>query len=71
MVMEKNRKKFGTSDVDIELDIVHALVGFHVFSGNQDYFNSFFCKGKIICFKIMTPSSTFLNILNPLEIVGK
>ena len=49
--MEKNRKKFRTSTVDIDLDVVDALIGFHPFSGNYDYISSFFRKGKIICFK--------------------
>ena len=51
MVMEKNRKKFRTSNVDIDLDVVDVLIGFHPFSGNYDYISSFFRKGKIICFK--------------------
>lgn len=42
MVIEKKRKKFGISEVDIESDIVDAVIGFHAFSGNQDYISSFF-----------------------------
>ena len=66
MVIEKKRKKFGISEVDIESDIVDAVIGFHAFSGNQDYISSFFCKGKIICFKTMISISTILNVFETL-----
>ena len=54
----ENRKKFRMSDVDIvnvdiiESDIVDALKGLLLFSGN-DYISSFFRKGKNIYFKTM------------------
>ena len=41
--MQKNRKKFEITDVNIEPDISDLLTGFHVFSRNH---NSFFAKGK-------------------------
>ena len=41
----KNKKKFRISDVDVESDIIDALIGLHVFSRN-DYIISFFRKEK-------------------------
>ena len=46
-------------DVDVESGIVDALIGFHAFSENHNKISSIFCKRKMICLKVMTPSSTF------------
>ena len=73
--MEKNRKTFKISDVDIESDIADAFIGFYAFSGNHDYISSFFREGKINCFKVVTSSLTILNVFKTLgdnwEIVAK
>ena len=59
MVLEKNAERFGISDINIGSDIFDALIALHASSGNHDYISSFFRKTKIICFKTMTPISTF------------
>ena len=44
----KSRKVFRLKDVDIEDDIIDALIGFHAFTGNA-YISSFFRKGRETC----------------------
>lgn len=61
-----NRKKFRISDEDIESDIVDAVVGLYVFSGNE-YLTSFFCEGKNIYLTTMISSSTFLDIFKTIR----
>ena len=47
-----NRKVMQLINIDIEKDLVDALIGFQVFAGN-DYISSFFGKGKGKCWKLI------------------
>ena len=53
-----NRKVMPLSNIDIEEDLVHALMGFHAFAGN-DYISSFFRKGKEKCWKLVEKTKKF------------
>ena len=48
------------SNIDIEKDLVHTLIGFHAFTGN-DYISSFFRKGKEKCWKLVEKTKKFQN----------
>ena len=48
----ENRKVRRLSNIDIEIYLVGALIGFHVFTGN-DYISSFLRKGKEKCWKLV------------------
>lgn len=52
------RKWYPLSKVDLDEDIIDALIGFHAFTGN-DFVSSFFRKGKNTCFKLLSSSSKF------------
>ena len=54
----KNRCQVRLSDIDIDGEIIDSLIGFHSFTGN-DFFSSFFRKGKETCFKTMLRSAKF------------
>lgn len=55
------------SAVDIESDMVDALIGLHAFSGN-DFVSSFFRKGKDATFKLVESSSKFKSTFSRLGI---
>ena len=57
----KSRNVFRLKDVDIEDDIIDALIGFHAFTGN-DYISSFFRKGKETCYKILLANPKFKSV---------
>ena len=52
------RKSYRLSDIELEDEVVEALVGFHAFTGN-DFVSSFFRKGKLLCFQLMLSSSRY------------
>ena len=52
------RKWYPVSKVDLDEDIIDALIGFHAFTGN-DFVSSFLRKGKNTCFKLLSSSSKF------------
>ena len=54
----KQRKIIRLSDIDIDDDLVKAMIGFHSFSGN-DYVSSFFRKGKEKCWKLLEKTRKF------------
>ena len=54
----KSRRTVKLNDVDLDEDVIGALIGFHAFTGN-DYCSSFFRKGKETCFKVMQRKSNF------------
>ena len=53
--------------MDIESDMVDALIGLHAFSGN-DFVSSFFRKGKDATFKLVESSSKFKSTFSRLGI---
>ena len=56
----KNRKGVWLNPIDFDDKIRAALIGFHAFIGN-DYFSSFFKRGKQGCFKVMKQCDEFIN----------
>ena len=56
----ENRKVMRLSNIDIEIDLVDALIGFHAFTGN-DYISSFFRKEKEKCWKLVEKTKKFQN----------
>ena len=56
----ENRKVMRLSNIDIKIDLVDALIGFHVFTGN-DYISSFLRKGKEKCWKLVEKTKKFQN----------
>ena len=54
----KHRTFLRLSDIDMEEDLVDAIVGFHAFTGN-DYVSSFIRKGKEKCWKLLEKSRKF------------
>ena len=60
-----NRKIVRLSSLDIEKDLLDALVGFHAFTGN-DYVSSFFRKGKEKCWKLVEKTKKFQNAFSML-----
>ena len=41
----EDKKNLKLSDIDLEENLIHSLIGFHAITGN-DYVSSFFRKGK-------------------------
>ena len=58
----KNRKGVWLNSMDLDDNIRAALIGFHVFTGN-DYVSSFFKHDKQGCFKVMKQCDKFINAL--------
>ena len=56
----KNRRQVKMSDIDLDTEVINALIGFLSFTGN-DYCSSFFRKGKPTCFKVLLRKSKFQN----------
>ena len=54
----KNRRLIKLKDLDIQEEILDALIGFHAYTGN-DYVSSFFRKGKGTCFQVLDRSNKF------------
>ena len=55
-----NRKVMRLSNIDIEKDLVDALIGFHAFTGNG-CISSFFRKGKENCWKLVNVTECIFN----------
>ena len=61
----KNRKVMDLSSCSLSKDQTKALLGMHVFTGN-DYVSSFLWKGKQVCWKLIKDSAEFLQIFGEL-----
>ena len=65
----KNRKVLRLLDVKLSTYEKEALVGFHVFTGN-DYVSSFFGKGKQKCWKVLKNDSRYINAFKSLGLTS-
>ena len=55
-----SRKILQINNCKLPIDVQSALVGFHLFTGN-DYVSSFFRKGKTMCYSLMTKDKKYLD----------
>ena len=55
-----HRKGVWLSDINMEDRLKKSLIGFHAFTGN-DYYSSFFSKGKWACWKVLAKNNKFIN----------
>ena len=60
-----SRKVYWMEDTVMSEDEINSLISFHALTGN-DYVTSFFCKGKLHCWKVLEKSERFLAAIQRL-----
>ena len=60
-----SRKVYWMEDTVMSEDEINSLISFHALTGN-DYVSSFFCKGKLHCWKVLEKSERFLAAIQQL-----